>query len=525
MTFESLQVGRANERAVQGCELRRYQLNAIGKIEDALARGVRRIMLMLPTGGGKTLIASSMTARRRRVLFVVPRLELVGQTYEKFQEAGIYDVGIIQAYHPLTDSTRPIQICSQQTLARRQIPPADLVFIDEAHTLFNFYSDWFTRPEWKDVPFIGLSATPWTKGLGRLYQEMIVAATTQDLIDQGHLSPFRVFAPCHPDLSGVHTIAGDYHEGELGHAMDKQPLVADIVETWLKHARGRPTLCFAVNRAHAEHIRTKFDEAGVRAGYIDCFTKEDERKQIREHFASGDLEVVCNVDVLTMGVDWDVRCIILARPTKSEMRFVQAVGRGLRPAEGKDYCLILDHSDSTSRLGFVTDIHHDVLDNGRTRQSSKRDNVRLPKECPRCACLRPPHSNVCSNCGFEATVTSSIFTIDGELRELNRKKQPIIDKADIYGQLKGLAIERGYKPGFVYHKFKEYFGEEPGGLNHVPPRTPSQTIRNWVKSKHIAYVKARSGTNATVTPHLTLSNLAIPIGGFRQPSNSDDVPW
>ena len=228
--------------------------------------------------------------------------------------------------------------------------------------------------------------------------------------------------------------------------MDKQPLVADIVETWLKHGRGRPTLCFAVNWAHAEHIQTKFQEAGVRAAYIDCFTKQEERKQIREHFASGDLEVVCNVDVLTLGVDWDVRCIILARPTKSEMRFVQGVGRGLRPAEGKDHCLILDHSDTTIQLGFVTDIHHEVLDNGRRRQSSKRDNVRLPKECPRCACLRPIHTNVCPHCGFEAKVTGNIFTIDGELRELNRKKQPIIDKADIYGQLKGLQLSAATNP-------------------------------------------------------------------------------
>ena len=164
----------------------------------------------------------------------------------------------------------------------------------------------------------------------------------------------------------------------------------------------RPTLCFAVNRIHAEHIQTKFLEAGVRAGYIDCFTKDEARKEIRRKFASGEYEVVCNVDVLTMGVDWDVRCIILARPTKSEMRFVQAVGRGLRPADGKDHCLILDHSDTTSRLGFVTDILHDQLDDGKTRQSSKRDNIRLPKECPMCACLRPIHTNVCPNCGFVA---------------------------------------------------------------------------------------------------------------------------
>ena len=449
-------------------------------------------MLMLPTGGGKTLVASTMTATRQRVLFVVPRLELITQTWEKFHQAGIHEVGVIQGYNRLTDASQPIQICSQQTLARREIPAADLVFIDEAHTLFNFYADWMTRPEWLATPFIGLSATPWTKGLGKLYQELIIAATSQDLIGQGYLSNFRVFAPSHPDLSGVHTVAGDYHEGELGVVMNKQPLVADIVQTWLKHGRGRPTLCFAVNRIHADHIRSKFLEAGVRAGYVDCFSKEDERKEVREKFASGEYEVVCNVDVLTLGVDWDCRCIILARPTKSEMRFVQAVGRGLRPAEGKDHCLILDHSDSTSRLGFVTDIHHEVLDDGRTRQSSKRDNVRLPKECPQCACLRPVHTNVCPHCGFEAKVRNNIFTVDGELSELNRNKQPIIDRSNVYAQIKGAVLERGWKPGAAYWKYKEFFGgEEPRGLEHVAPCPPSNQIRRWLKSRIIAFARAR----------------------------------
>jgi DNA repair protein RadD len=130
-----------------------------------------------------------------------------------------------------------------------------------------------------------------------------------------------------------------------------------------------------------------FEEAGVRAGYIDCLTKDDERKDIRSKFASGDYQVVCNVGVLTTGVDWDVRCIILARPTKSEILFVQIIGRGLRPAKGKDHCLVLDHSDTTSRLGFVTDIHHEELNDGKTRVSTTR-GIRLPKECPRCACLR-----------------------------------------------------------------------------------------------------------------------------------------
>jgi DNA repair protein RadD len=275
--------------------------------------------------------------------------------------AGVDDVGIIQANHWMTDSSRSIQIASVQTLMRRDIPPAVLVFIDEAHRWFDFYRRWMLDLEWANTPFIGLSATPWTKGLGAFYEQLIIAATTQDLIDQSYLSNFKVFAPAHPDLTGVRTIAGDYDEGELGIAMNKKPLVADIVTTWLKHGAGRSTLCFAVDRAHAKHIQEMFEEAGVRAGYIDCLTKDDERKDIRSKFASGDYQVVCNVGVLTTGVDWDVRCIILARPTKSEILFVQIIGRGLRPAKGKDHCLVLDHSDTTSRLGFVTDIHHEEL--------------------------------------------------------------------------------------------------------------------------------------------------------------------
>ena len=264
------------------------------------------------------------------------------------------------------------------------------------------------------------------------------------------------------------------------------------MQTWLKHGRGRPTLCFAVNRVHAEHIQTKFLEAGVSAGYVDCFSKEDERKAVRQKFANGEYEVVCNVDVLTLGVDWDCRCIILARPTKSEMRFVQAVGRGLRPAEGKDHCLILDHSDTTRNLGLVTEIHHEVLDDGRKRQSSKRDSARLPKECPQCACLRPVHTNVCPHCGFEAKVRNNVFTVDGELTELDRRKQPIIDRSDIYAQIKGAVLERGWKPGAAYWKFKEYFdGEEPRGLENVAPCPPSNQIRRWLQSRIIAFARGR----------------------------------
>jgi superfamily II DNA or RNA helicase len=480
----------------QGVGLRPYQGDAIARVLDALARSARRIMLQAATGAGKTRIASAITAafraQSRRVLFVVPAIELVDQTLEKFYREGICDIGVMQASHWMTDSSRPTQIASVQTLMRRNIPPADLVFIDEAHRWFGFYRKWMLDPAWADVPFIGLSATPWARGLGSYYSDLIVAATTQELINTGYLSNFKVFAPGHPDLKGVHIVAGDYQIDELGQAMNRHPLVADIVQTWLKHGTGRPTLCFAVNRLHAEHIQQQFQAAGIRAGYIDCDTATHERKEVRRKFAKGEFQVVCNVGVLTMGVDWDVRCIILARPTKSEILFVQVIGRGLRPAEGKDHCLILDHSDTHLRLGFVTDIHHDRLDDGRTRECRKRDGIRLPKECPRCSCLRPASTNICPHCGFVAKLVNRIRLVEGELYELRANKTRVFDREKIYAELKFVALERGYKLGWAWHKYHEYTGEFPRGFDDVRPQPPSPEMKRWLLSRQIAWAKSRS---------------------------------
>jgi DNA repair protein RadD len=372
------------------------------------------------------------------------------------------------------------------------------VLVHNCHRWFDFCRRWMLEPSWGDVPFVGFSATPWTRGLGAYYDKLIIAATTQNLIDAGHLSDFKVFAPAHPDLKGVRTVAGDYHEGDLGTAMDKHPLVADICETWLKHGVGRPTLAFAVNRVHAAHIADRFEEHGVRAGYMDAFTPALERAEIRRKFHNGEFQVVCNVGVLTLGIDWDVRCIILARPTKSEMLFVQIIGRGLRPAAGKDHCLILDHSDNTLRLGFVTDIAHDTLDDGRPPEHTKRERIKLPKECPQCAYLRPASTPQCPNCGFIATPVCTIVPAEGDLHELTRDRKLIFDPSTIldvqrrfYGELCGIADERGYKPGWAAHKFKEKFGDWPRGMDGVESRMPSAQTRRWVKSRMIAWAKGR----------------------------------
>jgi DNA repair protein RadD len=384
-----------------------------------------------------------------------------------------------------------------QTLQRRAIPDADVVIIDECHRWFDFYPTWMMDPAWRSRPFIGLSATPWTRGLGRYFDDLIIAATTQELIAGGYLSPFRVFAPSHPDLTGVRTVAGDYHEGDLSSVMNDSPLVADVVDTWLRRAQNRSTFCFAVDRAHAKHLQAKFAEAGVSTGYIDAYTPVKERNEIKRTFHSGDIRVVCNVGCLTTGIDWDVRCIILARPTKSEILFVQIIGRGLRLAEGKEDCLILDHSDTHLRLGFVTDIHHETLHDGRARTRPRgTDRIRLPKECPQCAFLKPPGVRVCPACGFKAEALSNIEVSDGELIEVTgRKKRDDAvsrdEKAAFYAQLKGYAQARGYANGWAAHKFREKFGVWPNGYEDVSAMEPTPKVLSWIKSRQIAWAKSK----------------------------------
>ena len=303
-------------------DLRDYQLDALAALRRSIGSGHRSPMLQAPTGSGKTKLSAaiieSARTKSKRVAFTVPALSLIDQTVQLFWDEGIRDVGVIQADHVLTDWSKPVQICSVDTLARQGFPQTDIVIVDEAHRVSQTITKWMSETK---IPFIGLSATPWARGLGRLYDDLIVVTTTKQLIDQGYLSPFKVFAPAHPDLSQVKIVAGDYHEGQLSDTMSKPEIIADVVKTWLRLGEGRPTICFAVDRAHARLLQDQFADAGVPAAYQDANTTLGEREIIRKQFHDGRVKVVCSVGTMIVGIDWDVRCIIWARPTKSEMLY------------------------------------------------------------------------------------------------------------------------------------------------------------------------------------------------------------
>jgi superfamily II DNA or RNA helicase len=335
------------------------------------------------------------------------------------------------------------------------------------------------------------------------YDDLIVAATTTELMAKGFLSPFRVFAPSHPDLSSVKVVRGDYDEGQLSKAMNQPALVGDIVSTWLRLGEDRRTLCFAVDRAHARRIADEFEAAGVPTGYVDANTPAAERVRIGKRLREGQIKVVCNVFCLTTGVDWDVRCIILARPTKSEILYTQIIGRGLRTAEGKTDCLILDHSDTTLRLGFVTDIHHEHLDDGRHKKSRggmREKPAPLPKECPKCTYLKPAGVHKCPECGFVPERQSAIETTDGDLVQLNGRRKGKQEATphslqEFYSMLLWRQRESGYKAGYARAAFKERWGHWPNGFSEIP-KEPDAAFLNWEKWRRIAYAKRKEKTRA-----------------------------
>jgi DNA repair protein RadD len=376
-----------------------------------------------------------------------------------------------------------------------------VVVFDEVHQLHKAHVAWLGHPDWQATPFIGLSATPWTRGLGRYFESLLVMSTTQELIDKGFLSKFKVFAADHPDLSGVKTVAGDYHEGQLSTVMQQDGLVANIVETWRLRWNKDKTFLFAVDLAHAQMLQARFQDAGIACGYQDAKTSSADRQALKRAFHNSEVKIIANVGTLTTGVDYDVRCLILARPTKSEMLYVQIVGRALRTAEGKDYALILDHTDTTARLGFVTSIHHEHLNDGRLDQTkATKRKPPLPKPCPKCAYLIPVGCKTCPECGFERKVESKIYEREGQLVEFDgifRKKGKRNDqllpytyeeKARFYAQLRGYALERGYKPGWAAFKFEEKFGSKPPwAWNDHHAMTAGPEVRQYIKSRFIAW--------------------------------------
>jgi DNA repair protein RadD len=286
--------------------------------------------------------------------------------------------------------------------------------------------------------------------------------------------------------------------------MDRSAITGDIVATWFRLGENRLTLCFCVNRRHAQHVCERLIEAGIAAEYVDGETSRDERKAIYGRFARGETRVIAGVGVMTTGLDLPMTsCIVDAAPTKSRALFVQKIGRGLRTAAGKDLCVIIDHAGNHNRLGRVTEINQGNLDDGDQKKRAKRKKREAsepkPRFCEDCTAILSPRATKCENCGKTIHANTTIQAVEGELVELGSRRTgaaaPTIgDKISFHGELLWIAHERGHKPGWVGHKYKERFGVWPNDprVRTASPREPGLKTKNWLRSRAIAFAKRRS---------------------------------
>lgn len=480
-------------------ELRPHQVKALEQVRASAKARNNRIVVQMPTGAGKTVFAAklieSALGKGNSAIFTAPAISLIDQTVAAFEAEGIREIGVMQANHPRTNALARVQVASVQTLARRDVPPAALVIVDECHMGFDVIRDMMAdRP---DAFFIGLSATPWAQGMGLQWQDLVTPVTIGELIDAGFLSRFSAFAPDVPDLRGVKVRAGEYTESGLEAVMGDAKLMGNVVSTWLEKGEDRPTLCFAVNRAHAAGLAAEFQRAGVATGYVDAMTDMAERSFINAKFRAGEIRIICSVRTMTTGVDLPVSCIIDAAPTKSEMLHVQKIGRGLRVNPGTEDCLVLDHAGNSIRLGLVTDIHHATLNKQQKGEPAERAAAaeKLPKPCAACGVLHV--GKVCPACGHERKPVANVETADGELVQLTGKKAApsMSDKQAFWSMALWVDRERGKAGKLAKGLYKGRFDVWPRGLNDTPA-PPDMAFLNYEKASRIRFAKRMESRNA-----------------------------
>lgn len=479
-----------------------WQGEAAEALRSNIRSGTKNQILVAPTGSGKTIIATYLIAeaakKGKRAVFVCDRVNLIDQTSAVFDDYGLPH-GVIQADHWRWRPWEKVQVASAQTLARRKWPEdVDLIIVDEAHTVHNSVSKRILE---RNCVTIGLSATPFTKGLGKLYDAVVTVRTLNQLTADGYLAPYTIYAATEPDMTGAKTAAGEW---TIDEAADRaMPIIGDAVAEYLKHAAGKKFIAFGVNVAHCEEMQRQFMAAGVQCSLYTYQTGDEERTAMVREFRTADsyLRGLISVAALSKGFDVPgIEVIIMCRPLRISLaEHIQILGRGLRrdPDNPEKCCIVLDHAGNCIR--FWQQMHDffehgsTQLDDGKRKEKKKNEPPeKEPYKCPRCAHVHPPRP-MCPMCGHEYPRRNLVEHVPGELRALAAGTPSTVSnlRQDVYSQLLHVSDQRGYKEGYATHKFRELFGDWPNGL-HKSPAPPTPKTLSWLKSQQIRWAKSRA---------------------------------
>jgi superfamily II DNA or RNA helicase len=410
--------------------LRPYQQTAVDQVRDSFRAGRRRPLLVAPTGSGKTVtfsyITASAAAKGNRTLILVHRQELLEQCHRALDSMdvphGLIAAGLTPERHQLT------QIASVQTLIRRfdRVVAPDLIVIDEAHHATA--GAWASvLKQYPDARVLGVTATPQRldgKGLGEVFDDLIRGPEVADLIEQNFLARPIYYAPKTVSMDGVRTTAGDYNRADLAERMDRPTITGDAVTHYRKYCDGQPCIVFCTGIKHAEHVAAAFNAEGYRFQVIDGTLSKDERARRVLDLSSGTLQGLVSVDIVSEG--FDLPCVstaILLRPTASLSLHLQQIGRVLRPSPGKQRAVILDHVGNCRRHGLAEEIRDWSLDGiKRKTKRGPQDDVASTRQCPQCFAVHTP-SPACPQCLHVYEIKDRIpDVVDGELEELKARE-------------------------------------------------------------------------------------------------------
>ncbi|MBF0094310.1 MAG: DEAD/DEAH box helicase [Alphaproteobacteria bacterium] len=456
-------------------ELRPYQVDGVEALCAAFRAGKQAPLLQLPTGAGKTIcfcfLALNSARKGNRICILVHRQELLQQTSRALESLGVAH-GIIAPGYSATDD--PVQVASVQTLVRRiakgdrRATGFDLLVIDEAHhsTAGSWCKVITAMPK---ARILGVTATPCRldgKGLGTVFDELVLGPSIRELIDLGFLVPSVVYAPpVVADLKDVRVTGGDFRVGDLAMAMDKPTITGDAVDHYRRICPGVPAIAFCTSIEHARHVAAEFSAAGFRAESIDGNMADGQRKNLIQALGDGRVQVLTSCDIVSEGTDIPiVGAAILLRPTKSEGLFLQQVGRALRPAPGKRHAIILDHVGNVLRHGMPDEEREWSLEGGAgKRKGNSCPNEPTVRQRPSCYAAHRPASR-CPICGHEYEASArGIEFAPGELKQIDpkaltmqRDAEKLRKKAEVANarsrdQLLEVARKYGHNPRWVDH--------------------------------------------------------------------------